>query len=98
MKSILQQLYDGELYPAENIRCQTPEYAQIRSDIAAEREHFLSMLPEAERKRFNKFDDLQHDSTSIYGYESFLYGFRLGVRLMAETLYGRVELTVDKSG
>lgn len=49
MKSILHQLYDGEVYPSENIRCKDPEYTQIRNSISEEREHFLRMCQQSKQ-------------------------------------------------
>ena len=85
-KTLLQQLYDGEIYPAEQINPQNPEYREVCRKLGAEREYFRQKFSESEQKRFDGMDDMYHTMMTIYGYEDFTYGFRLGAGLMAEAL------------
>jgi len=54
-KPILNQLFDGEIYPAENIKPVSPEYRELSEKIESERDYFESKLPEADRDRFEDF-------------------------------------------
>lgn len=96
-KSILQQLFDGEIYPSQNTNPDSPEYNGTKRSLVEGKEYFLKTLPEHDRDRFKKLDDLYFDMSDIYGYESFVYGFRLGVRLMTETLDTTVDITLKSN-
>jgi hypothetical protein len=82
-KSILQKLYDGEIYPSENIReSDNPEYRRIRAALAAEKEQFLKTLSTESCEHFNKITEL-HDELAIpCSYEGFAHGFKLAVSLI----------------
>ncbi len=83
-KTLLQQLYDGEVYPAECINPRSQEYLKINRAISEEKHYFYGVLSEEHRKHFDEIDDLWYQANSVYGYENFVYGLRLGVRLMIE--------------
>lgn len=85
-KSLLQQLYDGEIYPAENINPKGLEYREVRRRISDEKEHFKKALSLDEGKRFQRLDELYDRASALYSFEHFAYGFKLGIALMAETL------------
>lgn len=85
-KSLLQQLYDGEIYPAEQIVPKSPEYRELSRKLGEEKEYLREQLLTNDRERFEEMETLSQEITSLYGYENFLYGFRLGVGLMIETL------------
>lgn len=85
-KSTLQQLFDGEIYPSENVSPDTPEYNEAKKALAEEKEYFLNTLSGEDRERFIKIDDLYYDISGMYGYECFAHGFRLAIALMVESL------------
>lgn len=85
-KTILQQLYGGEIYPAETINPKDPEYRAACRQIGEEKEHFMNTLTPEEKERFERLYTLYEDKACVYSYENFLYGFQLGIHLMAETL------------
>lgn len=90
-KTLLQKLYDGEIYPAEQIVPRDPEYRETSRKISDEKEYFQEILTENDRQRFDKLMDSRYETESMDSYESFVYGFRLGVGLMVETLPGAAE-------
>lgn len=83
---LLEQLYSGEIYPAEKIVVRTPEYREINRKISAEKTYFQSVLPSNDGKRFEDLGNLELQRSSAYAFENFVYGFRLGVGLLLETL------------
>lgn len=85
-KSLLQQLYDGEIYPAEQIVPKSPEYRELSRKLSDEKEYLQAQLSASNGERFKEMENLFQEITSLYGYENFFYGFRLGVGLMIETL------------
>ena len=88
MKSILQLLYNGEIFPSELIIPKGPEYRQINKKIEEEKQK----LSEEDCKRFEELDDLCCQSYSMRAKESFLYGFKLGALIIAEVFTGQSQL------
>ena len=88
-KSILQQLFDGELFPSENIRPDSSAYNEMDKALSEEIDCFLNILSGDNLDRFQKINDLYCKTTSIYNYECFAHGFRLAVALMVEAMNGR---------
>ena len=88
-KPLLQQLYDGEIYPAEQINPQNPEYRELYRKLSEEKNYFREKFSGREQERFDGMNDLYHTIMTIYGYEDFSYGFRLGAGPMAEALSNR---------
>jgi len=84
-KSILQKLYDGEVFPSENIRVDTPEYHKIITALAAEKARFLKTLPDESRNGFRKIEELYDELTDPYTYAGFVHGFKLAVSLILES-------------
>lgn len=91
--SLLRQIYNGELYPAEDMgKFISPEERRRGHKIEKEVEYFEKALSSEDWARFSKLDALQRDSSSEYAFENFTFGFRLGVMLMAEVLANGQEL------
>ena len=84
-KSTLQKLYDGEIYPFEEIVVDTPEYRRAIKALTDEKERFLKTLSESNRESFEKIEDLHDEIAKLYGYADFAHGFRLAVALIVES-------------
>ena len=84
--NILQQLFDGKIYPSENIGIDNPQIQKANGIVADEKERFISGLSESSREDFNRLDDLQGESAALYAYESFVHGYKLGITLLIEAL------------
>ncbi|OPX87135.1 DUF6809 family protein [Pelotomaculum sp. PtaB.Bin117] len=85
-KNLLQQLYDGEIYPREVITCEGPKYRELTRKIIDETEYFKKILLPEDWKRFEKLDDMKFERSSDYTFANFTYGFQLGVGLIVEAL------------
>jgi len=87
-KTILQQLFYGEIFPGENINpnATNPESRELNNIISDEMDYFSNILSEADKKRFQKLNDLNNFSSSLYDCNCFTYGFRLGASLLIEIL------------
>lgn len=86
MSTLLEQLYGGGIYPAEKIVVRTPEYKELNQKISDEKTYFDSVLFSNDGKRFEDLGDMELQRSSAYAFENFVYGFRLGVGLILETL------------
>jgi len=95
-KSILQQLYDGEVYPAENISVNNPNLQKMNDTIMEEKERLIASLSDSDNEILQNVEDLQNESAAIYGYECFTHGFKLAARLLVESL-GDTECTTSKA-
>jgi hypothetical protein len=85
-KPLLQQLYDGEIFPAEQIVPKHLEYRELCRKLREEKEYFRELLSASDRERFDAMENLSQEIENLYGYEDFSCGFRLGVGLMIEAL------------
>lgn len=90
-KTLLQQLYDGEIYPSEQIFLQGKKHKELNQKICEEVEKFKGLLSPEEWKRFEVLDDMRHERSGAYCCANFMCGFRLGVGLMVEALAADVE-------
>ena len=83
-KSILQKLYDGEVFPSENIRVDTPKYHKTKAALTAEKERFIKTLSDDSRESFKKIEELYDELADPYTYAGFAHGFKLAVSLIFE--------------
>ncbi len=86
MPEILKDFYYGNIAPFE---APTPSNSPLRKLVSrlAEYEAALAGLPDEENRQLIKdYADVHEQISSITAEESFVQGFRLGVRLMAECL------------
>lgn len=91
MTTILQQLYNGEIFPAEQYRPMQQEYKRMRQEHYRHYEDFIRELDKLEpslSKRFIEIMDEQLDAVPFECSELFTGGFRLGAQLMLEVLRG----------
>ena len=88
-KSILQKLFDGEIFPSEDINPNDPTYMEIKKALDEEIDYFLKTLLDDNLERFQKINDLYCKTSSIYSYECFAHGFRLAVNLMVDSMNGK---------
>lgn len=87
MKSILELLYDGEIYPAEQYVPKGEEYRKLYQGHYHHYEDFIEILSRLDPpldKRFIEIMDEQLDVMPYHFSEIFIDGFRLGAKIMAE--------------
>jgi hypothetical protein len=96
-KSILKRLFNGEVYPSENMVINTPEYHKTITDLNNEKERLKKSLSTESREIFDRVESLNDDLTAIYNYEDFAYGFRLAVALLIDS-QGNAESLFRENG
>ena len=84
-KSILKKLFDGEVYPSENMVINTPEYRKAINALDKEKERLKQSLSAENREVFDSVERLYDELIAIYNYEDFAYGFRLAVALLFDS-------------
>ena len=91
MKSILSELYEGNIFPAEQYSPRSEEYRQIHQNHYKHYDNFIETLSKLEPpldKQFIKIMDEQLDVIPYEFSEMFIDGFRLGARIMIDIFQG----------
>ena len=86
MQTILKQLYNGGIRPDESIVSKDPNYRPICREASQLREHLKKELSKEYADRIDRLDDLNMQICSLESQESFVYGVKLGAKLMMEAL------------
>ena len=87
MRSILEELWYGNICP--NTRCLevTDESKQLIGYIDKHHHNLLSTLTEQETETLEKLTDCYTELMDINEREIFLYAFKLGMKIAIETLF-----------
>jgi len=84
MKSILEELYNGNLHPGS--RCFKPgsEYARAANSYVEASDKFCSMLDESQIKAYEDVQTTHDKMSNLDLTDSFIYGFRMGFLIAME--------------
>jgi len=96
-KDILKQLFNGRVYPSENIGVNNSALHKANAIAEDAKVNFSKKITECDRAEFNEIFDLYYNAFRIYHYECFSHGFKLGVTLMHEALRDSDTLTRHSS-
>ena len=86
MRSILEELFYGNICPNTDCRSHDKETKQLMGYIADHHDNLLSTLNDRQKVLLEKFDDCYNELTDINEREIFSYAFKLGARIMLEVL------------
>ena len=86
MRKILEEFYFGNLRPSERRVTPSSELRQAVSSVSRCEQQLMEQLNEGEQAILKDMVSAQQDIDSITGCESFVLGFRLGVRMIAECM------------
>ena len=86
MKSVLEELFYGNLCPNTDCRSKEKEVKGLMGYIADHHDALITQLNEKQKEIFEKFDDCYAELTDINEREIFVYAFRLGARIAIEVL------------
>ena len=86
MRSILEELFYGNLCPNTDCRSQDKETKQLMGYIADHHNNLRSTLNEQQKELLEKFDDCYNELVDINEREIFAYAFRLGMRITIEVM------------
>lgn len=90
MRSILEELFYGNICPNTDCRSHDKETKQLMGYIADHHDNLLSTLNEQQKELLEKFDDCYNELTDINEREIFSYAFKLGMRIAIEVLTSNV--------
>lgn len=83
-KSLLQQLYDGDYSPWEQVHPTLPGYLPASQKAGTEIEALSACMSKENQKRFDQLLDLLAEIHYMENYAHFSCGFRSGMQLMRE--------------
>ena len=87
MRSILEELFYGNICPNTDCRSHDKETKQLMGYIADHHDNLLSTLNDQQKEILEKFDDCYNELTDINEREIFSYAFRLGMMIAIEVLH-----------
>ena len=91
MKSILEELFYGNICPNTDCRSHGKETKQLMGYIADHHDTLLSTLNDQQKAILEKFDDCYNKLTDLNEREIFSYAFKLGARIMLAVMYEQKE-------
>ena len=86
MRSILEELFYGNICPNTDCRSTDKETKQLMGYIADHHDNLLSTLNDQQKEILEKFDDCYNELTDINEREIFNYAFKLGAKIMLSVL------------
>lgn len=86
MKSILEELFYGNICPNTDCRGNGKDTKQLMGYIADHHSALNETLTDKQKELFEKFNDCYDELTDINEREIFVYAFRLGARIAIEAL------------
>lgn len=88
-KSLIEHLFSGEIYPSEIIGVSNTKLNELNAAARDAMDMFLENLSKQDQEAFEKADDKRLDANSVYHFECFSHGFKLGMLILFEALADR---------
>ena len=86
MKSIIQELWYGNVLPQEDNRNNSKEMKELMGYIARHHDDLFKTMTDEQKEIFDKFADCWGEYSSYSEEAVFMYAFKLGMRMAIETL------------
>lgn len=86
MKSVLEELYLGNIRPNEQIVPCNPAYRPLGRRISGLIQLWQKKLCPEEYEQLEQLLNLRHEMAAMEMEASFIHGFQMGVRMMVESL------------
>ena len=86
MRSILEELFYGNVCPNTDCRSPSKETKELMGYIADHHDKLMREITDEQKETFEKFSDCYDELTDINEREIFVYAFRLGMRIAIESL------------
>ena len=84
MRSILQELWYGNICPQTDSRNNSPEMKELMEYMTRHHDELLKTMTDEQKETFEKFHDCWSEYMSLAEVAIFEYAFRLGARLTME--------------
>ena len=86
MKSVLEELWYGNIRPDVGARETTPPVKRLMGYIADHYDTLRATLTKEQKEILEKFDSCSNELAAINEREIFVYAFRLGAKIMLEIM------------
>ena len=86
MKSILEQLWYGNLRPFADAKCDTFEINDLVEKMNGLHTAFFKTLSAEQKELLRRYDDLAGKLHAIQDKNTFIYGFQLGTKIAVQAL------------
>ena len=83
---VLKELYWGEISPTERSVRPGSDYKKASAQLCRQLDSFLGNLTPAEKQQWETIDVLRNNLATMAEEDMFIYGFRLGARMMMEVV------------
>ena len=81
---VLQELWRGNITPSERFVRSGSEYKKIAGKLSDEMDRLMEAISPEARKQLENIGNLRADMTVLANEDYFIYGFRLGARLILD--------------
>ena len=96
MRSIIEELYYGNISPTDRDIIKGGAYAHILNLVTRNEDELMQTLTQAQQETFEKFKDCASELGDRNEMMSFVLGFKLGMRLALEAMISIDEITEPK--
>lgn len=86
MKSMIKELWYGNIIPQDDSRNNSPEMKKLIEYMSRHHDDLLKTMTDEQKETFVKFDDCWSEYASLAEEAIFCYAFKLGMRIAIETL------------
>ncbi len=83
---VLKELYWGNISPTERSVRPGSDYKKASLEICKQLDLFLESLTPEEKQQWEAIDVLRNNLATMAEEDMFIYGFRLGARMMMEVM------------
>ena len=83
---VLQELWRGNITPSERFVRSGSEYKKIAGKLSDEMDRLMEAISPEARKQVEAIDNLRAGMTVLANEDYFIYGFRLGARLILDVV------------
>lgn len=83
---VLRDLWRGEISPTDRRVRQGSEYQQRAAEVRKQMMEFAKVLSPEAKERMETITDLKHSLSMLAEEDVFIYGFRLGARMMLDIM------------
>ena len=84
---MIEELFYGNICPCDKRLTRGSEYSHLLDLAVKNEEKLLEIISPQQKESFERFRECIDDMNNILIKESFIDGFRVGVKLMAESIY-----------
>ena len=88
MRSIIEELYYGNISPSDRDIIRGGTYSHILNLVTRNEDELMQTLTQAQQETFEKFKDCTSELSCITEREAFSAGFILATRIMSEVMQG----------